>query len=171
MSNEPTPSVSTSEPLPASATSFVTPAAPSSNLPLGIGAGGCAAVIGAVVWAGIAYATGYVIGYIAIGIGFLVGLAIRKFGRGTTQVYGLAGGALALAGCLLGDLFTGIAMASKNLSVSMMTVFENLPPDIILSMIKEQDPMGWIIYGIAVYAGFKYSVLPAVAPAEPPAAN
>ena len=149
--------------------SFTAPVAPPSNLIFGILAGGVAAVIGALVWAGIAYATEMVIGYIAIGVGFLVGLAIRRFGRGSSATFGVAGAVLALAGCILGDLLAGVAMASKQSGVAMVTIFQSLPPDIVLEMLKEQEPMGWVIYGIAVFAGFKYSTLP-TAPAEQPAA-
>ncbi len=169
MSSEETPAAAT----PSSTDTFTAPAAPPSNLVLGVVAGAAAAIVGALVWAGIAYATNMVIGYIAIGIGFLVGLAMRKFGRGSTQVFGLAGAALALAGCLLGDLLTVVAMASKEMQVGMVEVFRSLPSDIMVTIIKEQDPIGWLIYGLAVYAGFKYSVAPApaTAPVEPTAAT
>lgn len=159
MSSEESPAASVS----VQPDSFVTATPPSSNLIFGIIAGGFAALIGAIVWAGITYATNMVIGYIAIGVGFLVGLAMRKFGRGSTQVFGIAGAMLALAGCLLGDLLAGVAIASKEFDVSMAVVFQSLHPDIVLSIIKENSPIGWLIYGIAVYTGYKYSIASAPA--------
>ncbi len=164
MSTSETPTVPEPQPQPQT---FVVPAAPPSNLPLGIVAGALAAVLGAIVWAAIAYATDMVIGYIAIGVGFLVVLAMRRFGRGSTQVYGVAGAALALAGCVLGDVLTFLAVGSKMMEVSILEVYKTIPSDVIVDSILQQEPMGWVIYAIAVFAGYKYSI----APAEQPAAG
>lgn len=50
-------------------------------------------LIGAAAWAGITYATGYEIGWIAWGVGFIVGLGVRM-GAGDT-LHGVAPGLLA----------------------------------------------------------------------------
>lgn len=73
------------------------------NLPLGIAAGLVAAIVGGAVWAGITVASQMQIGWMAVGVGFLVGLAVRRLGKGLTKPFGIAGGALALLGCLLGN--------------------------------------------------------------------
>lgn len=166
MSTPETPTVPEPQPQ-----TFFVPAAPPSNLPLGIAAGAIAAIAGAIVWAAIAYATDMVIGYIAIGVGFLVGLAMRRFGRGSSQVYGVAGAVLALCGCVLGDVFTLLAVGSKMMEVSIIEVYKTLPSDVIVDSILQQEPMGWVIYAIAVFAGYKYSITPAATPAEQPAAG
>ena len=45
-------------------------------------AGAVAAIIGAALWGLITSLTGYQIGYMALGVGFLVGMAIRYAGKG-----------------------------------------------------------------------------------------
>jgi len=57
--------------------------------------GGAAALLGIAVWAGVAIATGYEIGWLAWGLGALVGFAIMK-GGGFGLKAGIAAGVLAL---------------------------------------------------------------------------
>ena len=57
------------------------------NLLLGAAAGMIAALAGAAVWAGVTVVTGYQIGFMAIGVGFLVGYAIRAVGRGVDLLW------------------------------------------------------------------------------------
>jgi hypothetical protein len=52
------------------------------NLVMGLIGGGIAMLVSAIVWGAITYFTEYQIGWMAIGVGFLVGLAIKFFGRG-----------------------------------------------------------------------------------------
>ncbi|MFZ5951772.1 MAG: hypothetical protein ACOYXC_13765, partial [Candidatus Rifleibacteriota bacterium] len=52
------------------------------NLVMGSAAGLVAALISAVIWAVVTYATNYQIGWMAIGVGVFVGLAVRQFGKG-----------------------------------------------------------------------------------------
>ena len=54
------------------------------NLPLGVCGGLLAAVLGAAVWAGVTVATGYQIGWMAVGVGFVVGFTVRLLGKGVT---------------------------------------------------------------------------------------
>jgi hypothetical protein len=74
------------------------------NLLMGLVGGTIAMLVGAIVWGVITYFTEYQIGWIAIGVGFLVGAAIRFFGKGKTMIFGISGAVLALIGCLLGNL-------------------------------------------------------------------
>ncbi|MEO8269880.1 MAG: hypothetical protein ABI557_09170, partial [Aureliella sp.] len=76
------------------------------NFPLGVASGVAAALVGGAAWAAVTVATGYQISWMAVGIGFLVGFAIRSTGKGLTKSFGYAGGALALFGCLLGNFLT-----------------------------------------------------------------
>jgi hypothetical protein len=69
----------------------------------------------------------------AIGVGLLVGLAVKKTGHGISTSYGVMSAALALAGCVVGNLFTLIAFAAKQANVG---VFEVLP-DLNLAAIPQ----------------------------------
>lgn len=84
------------------------------NLLMGLIGGVIAMLVGAIVWGAITYFTQYQIGWMSIGVGFLVGVAIRFFGQGKTLIFGVSAAALALIGCLLGNLifYSGILPGS-----------------------------------------------------------
>ena len=136
------------------------------NLGLGIAAGVVAALIGAVLWAVITVTTEYQIGFMAIGVGLLVGFAVRRFGNGTTQPYGIAGAVLALAGCMLGNLFSIFGFISIQESMEMTEVASTVlaDPAMTASLMRDSfSPMDLVFYGIAVYEGYKIAMKPAAA--------
>src|SRR5215207_6349456 len=127
---------------------------------MGISAGFLASVIAAVVWALITFATGYQIGFMAIGVGFLVGYAVRFFGNGMTNSFGITGAAFALFGCVLGNLLASFIALSQVEHSSFLIVLSPFlsSPGIILEIIKETfSPIDLLFYGIAVYEGYKLS--------------
>ncbi len=130
------------------------------NLILGAVGGAIAAIIGAAIWAGVTIATGWQIGFMAIGVGILVGFAVRLLGKGETQVFGIVGGVFALVGCVLGNLFTGMAVLAKEIDVPFMEVFLNFDysaaPELLGAMFS---PMDLLFYGIAVWEGFKFAIV------------
>jgi hypothetical protein len=136
----------------------------SSNLALGVIAGAVAALIGAAIWAAITVATGYQIGWMAVGVGFLVGIAVRQFGRGTTPVYGTVGAALALAGCVLGNVFAMVGYYANQENLPFFSVLAQAHPvGVMNALIETASPIDLLFYGIAVYEGFKLSVVPGAA--------
>ena len=131
------------------------------NIPLAILGGGLAALIGAAIWAGITLATGYQIGYMAVAIGFLVGFAVRFSGRGVTPVFGVIGAVLALLGCALGNLLSGIGFIAREESVGFFTALTQFNYAASFDLLKAMSSgMDLLFYGIAVYEGFKLSTLP-----------
>lgn len=73
--------------------------------PLALAAGLVAAIVGGLVWAGIVLFTNYEIGWVAWGIGVLVGLAMARTTRARSRPLALAAGALALVGLIAGKGF------------------------------------------------------------------
>ena len=67
------------------------------NLGLGVAAGMIAAGIGAAVWAAITFFTGYQIGWMAIGVGLLVGYTVSVYGKGLSNLYGIAAALLVVS--------------------------------------------------------------------------
>ena len=121
-------------------------------------AGAVAAACGAAAWAAITVATGYQIGFMAIGIGFLVGLAVRRFGRGVDTLYGAAGSALALAGCVAGNLLAGCAMVASEAQVGLWDVVSRLTPSLAVELLTAMfTPMDVLFYGLAAYEGYRLS--------------
>ena len=119
-----------------------------------------AALIGAVCWATVSVLTGYQIGWMAVGVGFLVGFAVRFGGKGWSKGYGFLGGALALLGCLLGNALTIVGYASKELDVGLFQVFNTIDVSLVPSLMAQTfDAMDLLFYGIATFMGYKYSVV------------
>jgi hypothetical protein len=130
----------------------------SANLGRGIFFGLIAAIGGASLWAVVTAVTNYQIGWMAIGVGFVTGWAVRMGGKGTSQRFGIAGAVLALFGCLLGNLMTECYFASEHFDTSFFNVFFSLNGEIIGTIFTETfQPIHLLFYGLAVYAGYRYS--------------
>jgi len=129
------------------------------NLSLGIAAGAVAALVGAAVWAVVTVVTGYQIGWLAVGVGFLVGIAIRHVGKGIDPVFGIAGAILALLGCLLGNLLAVCGFIASQESIPFFEVLAQLDSSIVVELMAATfSPMDLLFYGIAVYEGYKLSL-------------
>lgn len=136
--------------------------ADSNTLVAGALAGLGAALIGAAIWAVVTVTTGYQIGWMAVGVGFLVGMAVRQFGRGSTPAYGVVGAVLALAGCVIGNALALVGFyASENSEPFFSVLMQVDPPSLANAMIGTASAMDFLFYAIAVYEGFKLSVVSA----------
>ena len=130
------------------------------NLPAAILGGLVAAVAGGLIWAVITVATKFQIGFMAVGVGFLVAWAVRTLGKGHTNVFGVVGGACALLGCLLGNLLSacGFIAADRAESVVSITMKVLASPSTAASLLQAtSNGMDLLFYAIAVYEGYKLS--------------
>lgn len=133
------------------------------NLGLGIVGGAIGALIGAGLWALITYFTNFQIGFMAVGVGLLAGFGVRKFGQGIDAKFGIVGAVLALAGCLAGNLFVICYAASHESGLAFFDVLSRITPTLYVELLKETfSPMDLIFYALAVYEGYKFSILPVV---------
>ncbi len=120
--------------------------------------GAAAAIVGALLWAFITVSTKYQIGYMAIGVGLLVGFAVRYYGAGIDKYFGLIGAFFALLGCALGNLFSQVAFIADAESLGYFETITLLTPEIIINIFEESfSPMDVFFYGIAGYEGFKFA--------------
>ena len=127
------------------------------NLPKAVLFGGLACIAGAVAWALISISTGYQMGYMAIGVGFLVGFAMRQ-GKGIRPIFGIIGAALALISCVMGDFFSIVGLVAKEYEVSFMDVlFDASYGEVMSVVIENMASMTIVFYGIALYEGYKLS--------------
>lgn len=127
------------------------------NLLMGLIGGGIAMLVGAIAWGAITYFTEYQIGWMSIGVGFLVGVAIRFFGKGKTLVFGISGAALALIGCLLGNLIFYSGVIAQEEGTTFLNVFSwlLLNPAALLELFTIAfEFMDLLFYALAAYAGF-----------------
>jgi len=128
------------------------------NLPIGIAAGIIACLVSAGLWALITVLTKYQIGYMAIGVGFLVGFAIRFAGKGIDKIFGIVGALLALVGCALGNFFSVVSFTADEMGSTFGEVLGLIDLQSIPSILFETgSPMDLLFYGIAVYVGYKFS--------------
>ena len=128
------------------------------NLSLALFAGIGAALIGASAWAMVTVVTSFQIGWMAMGVGFLVGWAVRRFGQGIDKTFGMIGAAMALIGCLAGNLLSTCVLLARELEVGLGQVLINLDPASAMEiMVATFHPMDVLFYGIAVYAGYRFS--------------
>ncbi|WP_282164735.1 hypothetical protein [Cellulophaga baltica] len=128
------------------------------NLPAAIFGGICAGIIGALVWAVITTVTGYQIGFMAIGIGAMVGLATGYFGKGIDLTFGLLGGVIALLSCVLGNFFSiigAIATYEELGYLETLVLFDYAQAIPIMS--ETFSPMDILFYAIATFEGYKYA--------------
>lgn len=131
------------------------------NVGLGLLGGVAAAIIGASIWAAITYFTDYQIGFMAIGVGYMTGYAVRLLGKGIDQTFGVIGGATALFGCLLGNLLTACAYIAEAEQVTFWEVLAALDLDVVFEIMKVGfSLMDLLFYALAIYFGYRVSLMP-----------
>jgi hypothetical protein len=128
-------------------------------------AGAAAATIGAAVWATVTVLTEFQIGWMAVGVGAGVGLATRRWGRGVAPKFGVAAAALALLGCLAGNLFASVGFVARFAHVSFFAVLASLDPGVVRTLMGATfSPMDLLFYGIAMAEAYKLAFLRPAAP-------
>lgn len=128
------------------------------NLPLALIAGIIAMLVSAIAWAAVTVITGYQIGWMAIGVGFLVGLAVR-LGKGVDNIYRYIGAGLALAGCLLGNFLTLVGAFAQIAKISPFEAFKMINLAEVPSMMMEMaSAIDLLFYAIAIFQAYKISV-------------
>ncbi len=119
------------------------------------------AVICAIIWAFITVTTEYQIGFMAIGVGFVVGMGVRFFGAGLDTVYGFVGAVLSLLGCALGNLFSQVGFIAHAQSLGYIETLSYLDLNTVILIFTESfSPMDVLFYGIAVVEGYKFAFRP-----------
>lgn len=128
------------------------------NLPAGFLAGLAACVVGAVAWALVSVSTGYQIGYMAIGMGFLVGYAVRWAGKGVSQIFGAIGALFSVLGCFLGDFLSMVGYVSREYELPYFDALASIDMSLMISaLIKNLFSMTILFYGFALFQGYKLS--------------
>ncbi|MEU0003145.1 hypothetical protein ABZ079_02245 [Streptomyces sp. NPDC006314] len=144
-------------PYPPQQGAFAAPPAPSAparnNVVLGLVAALAAAVVVGALYGVIIGATKHEIGWAAVGVGFVVGLAAGKAG-GRNPVLPIAGAVLALGSVYLGQLVGEAMIIANHFDASFNEVFfEHL--DAVQKIWKEDaDPLTFVFFAIAAFAAF-----------------
>lgn len=140
---------------------FMSEAHAKQSMGLALLGGFLSSVVAAFIWASITYATGYQIGFMAIGVGLLVGFAVRYFGNGMSSSFGIVGAVFALFGCLLGNILTAVIGASLAGGMPILAIVGAFAtsPVLVVEILKETfSPIDLLFYGLAVYEGYRFSI-------------
>lgn len=130
------------------------------NLPFGVAAGLISALVGAAIWAVVTVVTKYQIGWMAVGVGVMVGFAVGKAGKGISPVFGWVGAIFALLGCAVGNLLSVCGFLSLQESVPFSEIVVSLlsQPSTAISVLKATfNPMDLLFYAIAMYEGYSFA--------------
>lgn len=131
------------------------------SVALAIVAGVLASILGAVLWAVITYLTSRQFGLVAIGIGVLVGFAVKYFGNGLDMKFGLIGAFFAFVGCVLGKILTTVVFASFTDGMPLLMVVSTFitSPSIVIEILRADFSfIDLLFYGLAIYEGYRFSI-------------
>jgi hypothetical protein len=130
------------------------------NFVLALLAGLAAAVVGAVIWMGVMLTTGWDMGSVVLtlGVGLMVGLAIRINGNGSNFIYGMLGIAFTLLSCLVGEI--GVALQSATTSqLDLYAVIMHIDLiSLISSIVSHTSLMMLAAYVVGSILAYKLSI-------------
>jgi len=113
----------------------------------------------AVGWAFITAITGYNELYMALGVGLLVGIAVRFFGAGVNRVFGILAALLALAGSLLGYYLSLSGFPEEVQLAGIIKVTDYLKPELMLdTMLDSFVPLDLLFYGLAALLAYLLAI-------------
>lgn len=128
------------------------------NLPLGIIGGAIGGVIGAALWAAITYFSEYQIGWMSIGVGFLVGYGVALLGKGMSPIFGVIGGVISLVAVMVGNFLVVIGFLAKVYGLPFLEAL--LAFDYSMTgelMVETFQLIDLLFYALAIYTGYRYS--------------
>jgi len=118
--------------------------------------GAVGAILSAALWAVIVSVTNTQFGLFAIGVGLIVGVAVRFGGRGATLVHGGIAALFALVGTVLGNIFTVASVVGTIRGVPILEMLTS--PDeisfVMSSFTRTFEVIDLLFYGLAVYTAF-----------------
>ena len=127
------------------------------SLAMGVSAGLIAAIAGAAAWGVVTAYTGNQVGWMAIGVGFMVGFAVRVAGKGIDPAFGVVSAVLSMLGCVLGNLWTMTYFIAAKQGVPFLKAVSQLNPEIAVNiMVSTFNYMDVVFYSLALYFGYKY---------------
>lgn len=126
------------------------------NLAAGVVAGLLAGVVGAILWGGFTDLTHFRIGYLALGIGVLVGYAIVRVGQVRTVAVGVTAAVITLVACAAGDTGSIYFQASHDSHTSVSTLLSISNPFTVFREDMQHNAFGLVFFAIGAWAAFRY---------------
>ena len=129
------------------------PAPPRGNIALGLGTAVVAAVAAAALYGVVIGLTKHEIGWAAVGVGLVIGLAAGKVG-GRNPVLAITAAVLALGSVYLGQLVGEAMIGADQLDVAFSEVFFQHFGVVQDAWKEEADPLTFVFFAIAAWAAF-----------------
>ncbi|SHF30703.1 hypothetical protein [Dysgonomonas macrotermitis] len=131
-----------------------------SNFPLALLGGFIASIVCVFIWAAITVSLKYQITYMAIGVGFAVGYAIQKIGKGSSPIYGILGAIFAVLTCFWGNVISYTCfIANEYENYSYFDAITGLDFDTAMYIaIESFDFIDVFFYILAIYTGYMFSI-------------
>lgn len=128
------------------------------DLNMAIAAGIISAVVGACIWGVFVAITEYQFVFMGILAGLFVGFSVRTFGKGIDTSFGIVGAICSLVCCLAGTVIASCIMVASATDTSFLKIIFNLNFNLVTLILKEGfGPIDLLIYGFAIYEGYKIS--------------
>jgi hypothetical protein len=132
---------------------FTPPPPVRNNLPLGLATSLVATLVAAGVYGGIIGAIEREIGFLAIGVGFVIGFAAGKVG-GPHPVLPIVAGALSLGAVYLGQILGLAILIGKQVGSSTTSVLFDHLNVVTTTWRQDSDLMSVLFFAIAAFAAF-----------------
>ncbi|MFI7402708.1 hypothetical protein ACIBW9_19965 [Streptomyces sp. NPDC049541] len=129
------------------------PAPVKNNIGLGLAAAFVAALVVAGVYGAIIGMTKHEIGWAAVGVGFLIGLAAGRVG-GRNPVLPVASAVLSLGAVYLGQLVGEAMLIADQVKVGFSEVFFQHLSVVQEAWKADADPLTFVFFAIAAYVAF-----------------
>ncbi|MFD4555527.1 hypothetical protein ACFWP5_14605 [Streptomyces sp. NPDC058469] len=138
---------------PPPAAPYAPPPPPKNNIVLGLLTAVAAALVAAGIYGVVIGTTKHEIGWAAVGVGFVIGLAAGRLG-GRNPVLPVVSAVLALGAVYLGQLVGEAMIGADELGVSFSKVFFD-HFDVVQDAWKaDSDPLTFVFFAIAAFAAF-----------------
>ncbi|MFE4701725.1 hypothetical protein ACFRIC_32140 [Streptomyces sp. NPDC056738] len=133
----------------------VAPAAPvRNNFPLGLVASIGAGVVSAILYGLVIGLTKHEIGYAAVGVGFLVGIAAGRVG-GRSQTLPVVSVIVSVAAIYLGQLIGEAMIGADETGLSFSTIFFDHFSVVQQAWKDNADPLTFVFFAVAAYVAFQ----------------
>ncbi len=124
------------------------------HLPFATLAGLIGALIGIAVWLGFTVVANVQIGWMALGVGLIVGTMVRHTGHGIDRVFGLMAAVVSMAGCVTGTLLAGcwlVATESEELVFADLVL--SLTPGLVTRILEAMLSPTNLVFGSVAAVG------------------
>ncbi|WOX11938.1 hypothetical protein [Streptomyces sp. N50] len=140
-------------PPPAPSAPYAPPAPPKNNIALGLVTAVVAALVAAGVYGVVIGTTKHEIGWAAVGVGFVIGLAAGKLG-GRNPALPVVSAVLALGAVYLGQLVGEAMLIADEFGVNFSKVFFDHFGVVQDAWKADSDPLTFVFFAIAAFAAF-----------------